>query len=378
MKKYRIRIVMAFGLESLTKWQLEKMGYEDFTVNNGYIELEGTAEDIIKLNIHLRTADRVYIVLKEFKADSFEDLFQGVQEIEWGKWMAEDANFIVNGKAHQAKLFSIRDCQSIIEKAMIGKMKEIYPIDWFPKTGSRYKIRFRNHKDRTILMVDTSGEGLHKRGYRIESGRAPLRENLASALVELSFYQRDRFFVDLFCGSGTIAIEAARFARNIAPGIDRDFDCVHWSKEWQKIYKKERAKAMDAIDYGGKLHILASDIDGGIVRRAIENAESAGVREDIDFITRDFRQIALSDDYGVLITNPPYGDRFMDKKKAEEILLDLGEKMKQLNTWSWYILTDEKKLESLIGKKANRKRKLFNGPIETTFYQYYGPRPPKK
>lgn len=366
---------MSLGLESLTRWQLERMGYEDFTVKNGRIELDGNLEDVARLNLKLSTADRVLLLLKTFKALTFEELYDEVYSYSWPEILNEDSNFIIQGTSKDSKLFSISDCQRITEKAIIDRLKTVYDRDWFEKDGERYRFQISLVKNQAEITLDTTGPGLHKRGYRVESGRAPLRENLARALVELSFYDKNRPFIDLFCGSGTLCIEAAHFARNIAPGINRTFDYKHWSKENEKLFNRVRREALQKIDFDTTLDILATDIDGGIIEKAKKNARKAGVQDDIRFITRDFRKIQLPNNYGVLISNPPYAMRMTEKKEESEILKDLGRKMKDLDTYSWYLISPNKEVEKLVRRQADRKRKLYNGTIETEFYQFYGPRP---
>lgn len=373
-----IVITTAFGLEALSKRQIKDRGIPITKVEDGKITVSGNEETVARLNIHLGTADRVYLVLGRFKVLSFEDLFQGTLAIDFENLMPADANFNINGKSKASKIYSVRDSQKIIEKAVVRAMQRRYALSYFPKTGKDFKIRFEINRDICTLMLDTSGQGLHKRGYREEGGLAPLRETLARAIVELSFIAPDRPFADLFCGSGTIAIEAARYLRKIAPGIERDFDARHFSEKYRRAFEKVRQEALAEIDYDVPVDILASDIDGGIVSQAIRNAEAAGVREDIRFITRDFRQVALKDNYGVLVTNPPYGHRLSDREKVRELMRDLRDKLEKLTTWSSYIITAEQDLEKMLGRQADRRRKLYNGTIETQLYQFYGPKPPRK
>ena len=309
----KLLITTSFGLEALVKRQLQDMGFEDFKVSDGMIELKANLSDIAKLNINLREADRVYLEVDSFKAYDFDQLFEGVKSINWPDFLSKDAKFIVNARSYKSKLYSLRTIQSISEKAIIESMQKKYKVNYFTKSAERVMIEIMLNKDIAKVTIDTSGEGLHKRGYREDSVKAPLRENLAAALVDLSFYNPDRFLFDGFCGSGTILIEAARKSRNIAPGIDRSFayqEFIFMADDYHKIAKKE---AMESIDYGKKLNILGSDISGRAISLAKNNAINAGVEEDISFITRDVSSIALKDDYGILITNPPYGQRLSDK-----------------------------------------------------------------
>ena len=371
----KIIVTCAFGLESLVKRQLLDMGYENLNVNDGRIMLEGDEKDIAKLNINLRCADRVLIELGNFKAVSFEQLFKGVEKINWLEILEADSNFIVEGRSYKSKLFSIKDCQSITEKAIIKSLQKKYKVDWFSKSKGRFRIEVSLVKDICSITLDTSGDGLHKRGYREGSVLAPIRENLAAGIIDLSFASSDRPLVDLFCGSGTFAIEAARKFRNIAPGIDRKFDFINFNDKFNNAYKQERTKALESIDYDKKIDIFASDVDGSAIEKAIANAENAGVREDIRFVTRDFRNVVLKDNYFVLISNPPYGKRLGERQEAEKIYEDLGIKMSKFKTASQYIITDCEDFEKFYGKKASKNRKMYNGNMKCYLYQYFGPRP---
>ena len=370
-------ITTSFGLEALVKRQLYDMAYKDFKVSDGMISLEGKLSDISKLNINLREADRVYLVVDSFKASNFDELFGKVKNIPWADFLAKDNNFIVNVRSHKSKLFSLRTIQSVSEKAIIESMREKYKIDHFEKSGFRVQIEIMLDNDIATIAIDTSGEGLHKRGYREDTVKAPLRENLAAALVDLSFYNPDRFLFDGFCGSGTILIEAARKARNIAPGIDRDFDYekfIFIDKDHHKNAKKE---ALSLINYDKKLNLLGSDISGRAVSLAKNNAINAGVEEDISFISRDISNVALKDDYGIIITNPPYGKR-LSQTNIDDIYKKINDKFKNMNTWSCYFITSDEKFDQKFKRKLSKKRKLYNGGEKVDFYQYYGKKPDNK
>lgn len=371
---YKIIIRSSFGVEALIKRQLNSMDYEDLKVSDGQIVLYGNSYDIANLNINLRCADRVYISLNEFEARSFEELFENINKMDWFDYISQDGNFIVNAKSYKSKLFSLRDIQSISEKAIIESLKRKYNINVFKKTKERYNIEISIIRNKVSVNLDTSGDSLHKRGYREGSVKAPIRENLASALVDLSFYNKDRFLLDPFCGSGTILIEAARRERNIAPGIDRDFDFTKFIFYDKKIYDKVKRQALSKINYDIKLNILGSDISGRAIELAKNNAINAGVGEDISFITRDVKNIAVKDDYGVLITNPPYGNR-LSNVDLNKIYRDFNKKFKSFETWSFYVITSDKMFDKYFDHKLSRKRKLYNGNIETTYYQYYGKKP---
>ena len=370
----KILITTSFGLESLVKFQLKDMGYKDYKVSDGLVCLEGDLSDLAKLNTNLKHADRVYLELASFKAMDFEELFENVNKIAWQDILNEDSNFLVNARTYKSKLFSLRSIQSISEKAIIDKLKATYHRSFFEKTGERVKIEVMLDKNTARICLDTSGEGLHKRGYREGSVKAPLRENLAAALVDLSFYNPDRFLFDGFCGSGTILIEAARIARNIAPGIDRDFDFTKFKFIDPKYFKDSKKEAMEKIDYSKKLNILGADISGRAITLAKQNAINAGVEEDISFITRDFGQVAITDDYGVFISNPPYGMRLSETDLAD-IYNKINSKLAKLDTWSLYFITVDEKFDRKFKRKLSKKRKLYNGGQKVDFYQYFGKRP---
>lgn len=370
----KILITTSFGLESLIKFQLRDMDYKDYEVSDGMISLKGSLSDIAKLNINLKHADRVYLELDSFKVLEFDDLYEKVKKIDWQDLLTADSNFIVNARSYKSKLFSLRSIQSISEKAIIDKLKTYYNKSFFEKSAERINIEIMIDKNIAKVVIDTSGDGLHKRGYREDSVKAPLRENLAAALVDLSFYNPDRFLFDGFCGSGTILIEAARIARNIAPGIDRDFDFTSFKFMDPKIYSKAKKEAMEKIDYSKKLHILGSDISGRAISLAKQNAINAGVEEDISFITRDFSKIAISDDYGVFISNPPYGMRLADTD-LKDIYRKINDKLMGLDSWSLYFITADEKFDRNFKRKLSKKRKLYNGGQKVDFYQYFGKRP---
>lgn len=370
-------ITTSFGLEALVKRQLYDMAYKDFKVSDGMISLEGKLSDISKLNINLREADRVYLVVDSFKASNFDELFGKVKNIPWADFLAKDNNFIVNVRSHKSKLFSLRTIQSVSEKAIIESMREKYKIDHFEKSGFRVQIEIMLDNDIATIAIDTSGEGLHKRGYREDTVKAPLRENLAAALVDLSFYNPDRFLFDGFCGSGTILIEAARKARNIAPGIDRDFDYENFIFIDKDHHKNAKKEALSLINYDKKLNLLGSDISGRAVSLAKNNAINAGVEEDISFISRDISNVALKDDYGIIITNPPYGKR-LSQTNIDDIYKKINDKFKNMNTWSCYFITSDEKFDQKFKRKLSKKRKLYNGGEKVDFYQYYGKKPDNK
>lgn len=367
-------ITTSFGLEALIKRQLFDMGYKDFEVSDGMIVLNGQLSDISKLNINLREADRVYLVVDSFKAHDFDELFEKVKAIPWPDFLAADNNFIISARTHKSKLFSIRTIQSVTEKAVIDSMRKKYRINHFAKSGPRVQIEVMLKNNIATVAIDTSGEGLHKRGYREDTVKAPLRENLAAALVDLSFYNPDRFLFDGFCGSGTILIEAARKARNIAPGIDRNFDYENFIFIDKDHHKNAKKEALSVIDYDKKLNLLGSDISGRAISLAKNNAMNAGVEEDISFVTRDISNVALKDDYGIIITNPPYGER-LSRVDTDEIYKKINDKFKNMATWSCYFITSDDKFDQKFNRKLSKKRKLYNGGEKVDFYQYFGKKP---
>lgn len=372
---YNLIATVNFGLEAVVKRELIKLGFEDLKVSDRKIEFSGTAEDIARCNIWLRSAERVYIKLAEFEALTFEELFDKTKALPWADLLPVDAEFPVQGRTHKSKLFSISDSQSIVKKAIVEKLKESYDVEWFSEKGPRYKLEIQMLNDMAIITLDTSGDGLHKRGYRNRAGDAPLKETIAAAMIQLTYWNPDRVLYDPFCGSGTIPIEAAMIGRNIAPGLDRDFDSVHWSIVGEEVYKSVKQDAMSVIDNDIRLEILGSDIDKRSILRARDNAANIGLSDDIQFFMKDMRDVDLTNDYGVVITNPPYGERMGEIEEIKKLYRDLGTKFKELDTWSIYVITAFEQFEKYYGKKADRKRKLYNAKLKVDFYQFYGPRP---
>ena len=374
MKNIKLIATTNMGLEAVTKRELLDLGYEDLEVSDGKIKISCQLKDIAILNLRLRTAERVLLLIDSFRAETFEELFDKVFEIRWWDYIAEDDQFIIQGRSRKSKLFSISDCQRITEKAIIEKLKMKYKVSWFEKSGPRVKIEVSLLNDIAEITMDTSGEGLHKRGYREVNYKAPLSETIAASLVKLTFWNKDRILADPFCGSGTIPIEAAMIEKNIAPGLMRDFDFVKFKFFDEDIYKEEKKKCYSEINYDEKLEILASDVSHKAIQIAKANAEILGLDEDISFFQKDIRDLDLPDEYGVIITNPPYGER-IGKEDVDELNKELGELARSLKTWSYYIITANENFEKNFGKKADRNRKLYNGRLKTYYYQYYGPKP---
>lgn len=374
MDNIKIILTTNFGLEAIVKRELYDLGYDNLEVTDGRIALEGTLRDVAILNLRLRSAERVLIELKRFKALTFEELFNGVFEIDWANIISEKGNFIVQGRSASSKLFSISDCQRITEKAIIKKLQETYAINRFEKSEERYKLEVVLFKDIATITLDTSGDGLHKRGYRKVNYKAPISETIAAALVQLSYWNPDRTLLDPFCGSGTIAIEAAMIGRKISPGILRKFDSEYHMYMDPLFYKEERARCYSDIDYDRELSIYATDISREAIEIAKSNAEIVDLQDDIKFFVKDIRELDMSEEYGVIITNPPYGIRIGDGE-VEELEMELGKLYKSLSTWSLYAITANETFEKNFGKKSNKNRKLYNGKIKSYYYQYHGPRP---
>lgn len=374
MENIKLIATTNMGLEAVTKRELLDLGYQDLEVSDGKIKISCQLKDIAILNLRLRTAERVLLLIDSFRAETFEELFDKVFEIRWWDYIAEDDQFIIQGRSRKSKLFSISDCQRITEKAIIEKLKMKYKVSWFEKSGPRVKIEVSLLNDIAEITMDTSGDGLHKRGYREVNYKAPLSETIAASLVKLTFWNKGRILADPFCGSGTIPIEAAMIEKNIAPGLMRDFDFVKFKFFDEEIFKEEKKKCYSEINYDEKLEILASDVSHKAIQIAKANAEILGLEEDISFFQKDIRDLDLPDDYGVIITNPPYGER-IGKEDVDELNKELGELAKSLKTWSYYIITANENFEKNFGKKADRNRKLYNGRLKTYYYQYYGPKP---
>lgn len=364
-----------FGLESVVKKELINLGYKDLAVENGKVTFKAEEKDIPVVNLWLRSADRVLLKMGEFKATSFEELFEKTKALPWDEWITEDGEFIVEGKSVNSKLFSISDSQAIVKKAVVEKLKTKYKTEWFKETGAKFTIEVSLLKDIATLTIDTSGPGLHKRGYRVKSVEAPLKETLAAALIQLSYWNRNRLLIDPFCGSGTIPIEAAMIGRNIAPGLNRNFASEEWPRVKKQYWYDARRKAWDAMLRDARLNIIGCDIDKKAIEIARENAYSIELEEDIRFINKDFRDFDFKDDYGVIICNPPYGERIGEREEVKEIYRDMGRIFRRLDTYSIYVLTSNEDFETLYGKKADKKRKLYNGRIKVDYYQYFGPKP---
>lgn len=377
MKNIRLIATSTFGLESCIKREAQRLGFENIKAFDGRVEFDGDESDIVKANIWMRFPSKILIKMSEFKALTFDSLFESVKALDWGSWIPVDGKFTVIGKSVKSTLHSVPDCQAIVKKAVVEKLKLKYHVDWFDETGADYKIQVALLNDIATLTIDTSGDSLHKRGYRQNAMDAPLKENLAAAMIDLSYWRKNRILFDPMCGSGTIPIEAAMIARNIAPGLNRSFACDSWERIDKSLWKQAKIEAYKAIDYDFPLKIYGSDIDFDAIELAKENAEKAGVDDCIEFSVKPLKDATLMGDYGCMITNPPYGERLGELKTVEELYRTLGRLMATNPTWSSYVITSMEYFEKLFGKRADAKRKLFNGRIKTDYYQFYGPRPPK-
>lgn len=378
MDKIELIATTTFGLEAIVKREVEDLGFEIKEVENGKVTFLSDFQGIAKANLWLRCADRVLWKFAEFKALTYDELFDNTLKYPWGKYIPKDGKFTVLAQSIKSKLFSKSDIQAIVKKSVVENMKDTYHIDWFKETGAEYTIKASLLNDVATLTIDTSGEALHKRGYRVQPVAAPIKETLAAAMIYLSYWNPSRILQDPFCGSGTIPIEAAMIGRHIAPGLQRDFASKHWDFVTEDMWREEIRLAYQAIDYDVMMDIRGSDIDESAVKAAIENADEAGVLDTIEFDHSNFKYAQYKDDYGILITNPPYGNRIATEKELDDIYEELKKIFRRLDTWSKYVITDEQAFEKLIKFKADRKRILFNGRIKTTYYQFYGPNPNKK
>lgn len=380
MRIFDLLVPCHFGLEAVLKREIYDLGYEITKVEDGRVTFEGDEEAVCRANIFLRTAERVMIQVGRFKATTFEELFQGIKNLPWEEYIPEDGKFWVKkASSINSKLFSPSDIQSIAKKAMVERMKQNYHKEWFKEDGAAYPVRIFLLKDEVTVALDTSGDSLHKRGYRTMTSKAPLTETLAASLILLTPWRKDRILVDPFCGSGTFPIEAAMIAANVAPGMNRDFTAEEWTnlidrKLWYECVKE----AEDMIDTTVKVDIQGYDIDGDVIKAARENAKRAGVEHMIHFQQRAVADLSHPKKYGFIITNPPYGERLEDKADLPELYTQIGQAYQRLDSWSMFLITSYTDTEKYIGRKADKNRKIYNGMLKTYFYQFLGPKPPKK
>lgn len=369
-----------FGLESVLKKEILELGYKIVSVEDGRITFAGDVEAIARANVFIRTAERIMLKCGSFKATTFDELFEGTKAIPWENILTRDAKFWVSkATSNKSALFSPSDIQSIVKKAMVERMKQTYHVNWFTEEGASYPVRVFIFKDIVTLAIDTSGISLHKRGYRRLVGKAPISETLAAALIMLTPWHKDRVLVDPFCGSGTFPIEAAMIGANIAPGMDRDFTAAEWVKIGnKKMWYETIDEAHDMIDNDVKMNIQGYDLDGDIVKCAMENARCAGVDKHIHFQQRDVKDLSNPKKYGFVMTNPPYGERLEEKEALPELYRTIGEAYRNLDSWSMFLITSYKDAEKYIGRKADKNRKIYNGMIKSYFYQFMGPKPPRR
>lgn len=367
-----------FGLEKVVAREVEDLGYGPVHVENSRVSFRADESAVARCNLWLRSADRVLIRVGEFKALSFEELFEQTKALPWERWLEADACFPVEGKSVKSKLFSVSDCQAIVKKAIVERLKQFYRKQWFEETGPKYTIEVALLKDVVTLTLDTSGVGLHKRGYRRLSSQAPLKETLAAAMVNLSFWNPDRVLIDPFCGSGTIPIEAAMIGLNMAPGLNRAFAAESWPQIPKSIWEMAREEARESMVRDRKLKIIGTDIDEEVLSMARYHRKLAGLDDQVHLQRLPLADLRSSYKYGCVICNPPYGERIGEMAEVEALYRQMRQVFDALETWSFYILTAHPRFQQIYGKPADRRRKLYNGRIECQLYQYYGPRPPKK
>ncbi|MGV3489542.1 MAG: THUMP domain-containing class I SAM-dependent RNA methyltransferase [Tuberibacillus sp.] len=380
MSKTSLKIIAtaAMGLEAIVGDEVKKLGYSDVTVENGKVTINGSERDVCRLNLWLRTADRIKIEVASFKATSFEELFEKTKALPWADFLPANAEFPVSGKSVKSGLYSVPDCQAIVKKAIVESLKQTYKIEWFKEDGPLFKIEVSLLKDIATLTIDTSGAGLHKRGYRYFHSKAPLKETMAAAMIYLTRWTPDRPFVDPFCGSGTLPIEAAMIGQNIAPGFNRDFISESWPWMDKKYWDEARIEVEDLANYDQPLDITGSDIDHNMVELSKGNANEAGLGELITFKQMQVKDFKTDKEYGVMVGNPPYGERLGTDEEVRQLYKDMGKTLLPHDTWSFYFLVAHPNFEKWFGKQATKKRKLYNGQIRTDYYQYYGPRPPRR
>jgi putative N6-adenine-specific DNA methylase len=376
--EYRLIATTVFGMEAITAYEIKALGYENVVVENGRVLFDADERGLVRANLWLRTAERIFVLIREFKATTFESLFNHIVEYRWEKWLPEDATFPVNAKSINSKLFSLSDIQRIGKKAISKRMTSVYQNEWHDETGPTFDIHINILKDMVTVAIDTSGTGLHKRGYRERANQAPMKETLAAGLVNIARWQPKIPLIDPMCGSGTIAIEAAMIARRIAPGLKRKFSSELWPCIDASLWQEERDKAYKEIITDVDVSICGYDIDPRTVEIAKENAKLAGVDDIVHFEVRPVQKFLTKENYGYIICNPPYGDRLEDKVSIDKLYREMGAVFSDYPTWSKYIITSYEAFESAYGSKASKNRKLYNGRIKTYFYQYYGEKPPRR
>ncbi|MDD3712202.1 MAG: class I SAM-dependent RNA methyltransferase [Candidatus Izemoplasmatales bacterium] len=378
MKIYELIATTTFGLEAIVKRELMDLGFEITETENGKVTFKSDVRGIAKANLWLRCADRVLLKVAQFKAITFDELFEKTKKIDWSEFIPKNGRFPVDGQSVKSTLFSISDSQAIVKKAIVENLKTKYKIEWFPEDGPVFNVKVSLLKDIATLTIDTSGNALHKRGYRQNAVIAPLKETLAAALVKLSFWNKDRVLIDPFCGSGTIAIEAALIGKNIAPGLYREFASMQWPLIESEIWNAAKREALTMIDNTSNIEIYGYDNVQENIDASIANADEAGVLDCIKFELQDFYDLNLKDDYSVIITNPPYGERLSELEEVKNLYKVFGQKLSKLETLSIYVITSDMEFEKIFGRIADRRRKLYNGRIETVYYQFHGKNPKKE
>lgn len=380
MKKVELIAPCHFGLEAVLKREILDLGYEISEVEDGRVTFYGDADAVCRANIFLRTAERILWKVGSFTAVTFDELFEKTKSLPWEDYIPKDGKFwVAKAASVKSKLFSPSDIQSIMKKAMVRRLQEHYHMEWFPEDGASYPVRVFLMKDVVTIGIDTSGISLHKRGYREVSGKAPITETLAAALIMLTPWRKDRILVDPFCGSGTFPIEAAMMAANIAPGMNRSFLANNWKNLIpQKLWYQAMDEARELMDDHIETDIQGYDLDGAIVKSARENARMAGVDHLIHFQQRPVAELNHPKKYGFVITNPPYGERIEEKENLPALYREIGAAFERLDSWSEYLITAYEDAEKYIGKKADKNRKIYNGMMKTYFYQFLGPKPPRQ
>jgi putative N6-adenine-specific DNA methylase len=376
MSKIDLIATSTFGLEAIVAQEIKDLGYREISVDNGKVTFTADEIAICRANLWLRTADRIRLKVGEFKVTTFDELFEQTKALPWSDLIPVNAAFPVDGKSVQSTLFSISDCQSIVKKAVVESIKKRHQTEWFKEDGPLYRIEVSLLRDVATLTIDTSGTGLHKRGYRLSSSGAPLRETLAAALIYIARWQPEITLIDPLCGSGTIPIEAALIGQNIAPGINRTFVSEGWPTIPRELWREARKETHDLADYNKELDLSGTDINPDSIKVARKNASEAGVENLIHFQVKPLSAFSSKKKYGKVICNPPYGERLGSQKEVEKLYKEMGRLYKTLDTWSWYTVTAHEDFERLFGKKASKRRKLYNGNIKVQYYQYFGPLPP--
>lgn len=379
MSKIELVAPCHFGLEAVLKKEILDLGYEIVRVEDGRVTFAGDEDAICRANIFLRTAERILLKVGQLHAVTFDELFEGIKALPWENYIPSDGKFwVAKASSVKSKLFSPSDIQSIVKKAIVERLKGVYSLQWFPETGAEYPIRISFMKDEAVVCLDTTGLSLHKRGYRTMVSKAPIKETLAAALLMLTPWHKDRIMVDPFCGSGTFPIEAAMMAANIAPGMNRSFTAEKWTNfVGRKYWYGAIDEANDLVDDQIETDIQGYDIDGDIIKAARQNAREAGVDHLIHFQQRPLSELSHPKKYGFIVSNPPYGERLEEKSHLPALYTEIGDRFRELDSWSMYLITSYEDAEKYIGKKADKNRKIYNGMLKTYYYQFLGPKPPK-